>query len=183
MKYFYFFALSCILIGCAGPEARRPVKVRSGSFIETSVERSKQLLANEQQLIQQLIINDSLHQYQSSANGAWYFYEQQNETSTYFIQSDDMVTLTYNIVSLNNDTIYSEKEVGVLTYKVDKQDLFPGLRNNIKLLKDKEKATFLFPSSLAYGYHGDGNKIGANIAVKSTITILNVVQKKDSIQN
>jgi FKBP-type peptidyl-prolyl cis-trans isomerase len=66
---------------------------------------------------------------------------------------------------------------------VDKQNLFPGLRNSIKLLREGETATFLFPSSMAFGYHGDNNKIGTNIPLKSTITLLKIEKQKDSIQN
>lgn len=52
-----------------------------------------------------------------------------------------------------------------------------------KLLKEKETATFLFPSSLAFGYHGDNDKIGANIPLKTTISILEIKKQNDSIQN
>ncbi len=183
MKQLFIF-LGCIsFIGCAGPEARRPKEVRSGSFIQESVQRSKALLEKEQQLIQQLIAQDSAHSYQSTASGSWFFYQQKNEDGSELIQTDDMVTLTYDLISFSNDTIYSQAEIGTLVYKVDKQELFPGLRNSIKTLKEGEIATFLFPSSLAYGYHGDNDKIGANVPVKSTINILTIERKKDSIQN
>ena len=88
--------------------------------------------------------------------------------------------MEYNVISFSNDTVYSKADIGTVTYKVDKQDLFPGLRNSIKLMKENESATFLFPSSLAYGYHGDSNKIGINIPIKSTITILKIDKQKDN---
>ncbi len=86
-------------------------------------------------------------------------------------------------MSFSNDTIYPREEIGIIKYKVDKQELFPGLRNSIKLLKEMETATFMFPSSLAYGYHGDNNKIGINVPIKSTITLLKIEKQQDSIQN
>ena len=170
------------LIGCKGPEPRRPVKVKGGSF-NASVERSKKLLALEESMINSIITNDSIHEYMNSAAGAWYYYEQRNENGTYTPQPDDLVTLTYNVMSFTNDTIYSQEEIGIIKYKVDKQELFPGLRNSVKLLKEKETATFLFPSSLAYGYHGDNNKIGINVPIKSRITIFKIEKQQDSIQN
>jgi gliding motility-associated peptidyl-prolyl isomerase len=91
--------------------------------------------------------------------------------------------LSYNILSLNNDTIYSKEEIGTLTYKVDKQELFQGLRDAIKLLKENEKATFLFPSSLAFGYHGDNDRIDSNLPIKSTIEIFKIEQKQDKTEN
>jgi len=182
MKHFLSLILLVTLIGCGGPEPRRPVKVKSGRLI-ISVERSKKLLALEESLINEIISKDSLHTYTHSSTGAWYYYESQNEEETYTPQTDDLVTLTYNLMSFTNDTIYSHEEIGIIKYKVDKQELFPGLRNSIKLLKEKETATFLFPSSLGYGYHGDENKIGINVPLKSTITLLKIEKQQDSIQH
>ncbi|MGB5274162.1 MAG: FKBP-type peptidyl-prolyl cis-trans isomerase, partial [Flavobacteriaceae bacterium] len=104
-------------------------------------------------------------------------------TSDYYPKTDDLVTLSYNLISLSNDTIYTVEEIGVQSYKVDKQDVFPGLRSSVKLLKENEKATFLFPSSLAYGYHGDDHKIGVNVPLKATISILKIetASQADSI--
>ena len=54
--------------------------------------------------------------------------------------------------------IYSKEDNKVITYCVDKQELFQGLRQAIKLLKEKEEAVFFFPSEIAFGYHGDNEK-------------------------
>ena len=183
MKKLSYILVLILFAQCGGPEARRPVKVKSGSFLKQSVERNKELLAQEEKLIQALITSDSLHQYLSTDFGAWYYYEQQSAEDVLSPDTDDLVTLNYNMISLDNDTIYSKEEIGLIQFRVDKEDFFPGLRNGIKILKADEVATFLFPSSLAYGYHGDGNKIGTNIPVKSTISILAIEKSTDSIQN
>ncbi len=179
---FLSFAILSFL-GCQGPEARRPIKVKSGSYFKVSIERNKQLLASEEKLIKQIIDKDSLHLYEPSANGSWFYYEAKNDTSDYYPKTDDLVTLRYNLISFSNDTIYTMDEIGVQSYKVDKQDVFPGLRSSVKLLKENERATFLFPSSLAYGYHGDDHKIGVNVPLKATISILKIerASQADSI--
>ena len=180
MKHFLYFFLIISIIGCKGPEPRKPIKVKTGSVLQNSVERNKDLLAKEEKQIMEIIKNDSLNTYFSSGIGSWYHYISKNEESDYYPQTDDLVFMEYNVTSFANDTIYSMADIGTVTYKVDKQDLFPGLRNSIKLLKENESATFLFPSSLAYGYHGDSNKIGINIPIKSTITILKIDKQKDN---
>lgn len=181
MKYYLYTLIIFFLVGCGGPEPRRPKEVKSGSYFKESIERSKALLAKEEKWIQDIIEKDTLHVYEHSASGSWYYYELKNEESDYFPQADDLVTLSYNIVSFENDTIYSMEDMGIQQYKVDKQELFPGLRNSVKLLREQERATFLFPSSLAYGYHGDGDKIGVNVPLKSTIMILKVQKEGDSL--
>lgn len=172
--------LLVLLVSCGGPEPRRPVKVKSGSFFKESIERNKELLAKEEKLIQSIIENDTAHQYKNSTTGSWYYYEAENLEATQTPQTDDLVTMKYAVFSLDNDTIYSEEEIGTITYKVDKQELFPGLRNSVKLLKQGETAVFLFPSSLGFGYHGDNDKIGVNVPLKTRISILNI--EKDSVQ-
>ncbi len=184
MKYWLFTLLAFLLVGCNGngPEPRRPVKVKSGTFFGGDVERNKKLLAMEEKLIQEIIAKDSLRLYESNASGSWYYYQQKNDASDYTAQPDDLVTMTYNIMSFDNDTIYSSDEIGIVAYKVDKQELFQGLRNSVKLLKENETATFLYPSSLAFGYQGDGDRIGINVPIKSTLSILKIEKHQDSIQ-
>ncbi|MEK6154919.1 gliding motility-associated peptidyl-prolyl isomerase GldI [Flavobacteriaceae bacterium 3-367] len=178
-----FLLLALGLMSCGGPEARRPVKVKTGSFIKESVERNRQLLAAEEKMIQDIIAQDSAHTYLSSANSSWYYYETKNGDTDYVPETDDLVVLTYNVVSFTNDTLYRAEDIGPVRYKVDKQELFPGLRNSVKLLKEGETATFLFPSSMAFGYHGDNDQIGPNVPIKSTISLLQIIKQKDSIQN
>ncbi len=168
--------LLCILLGfsCQEPQPRRPVKVSSGTFIKESAERNRKLLALEEEMIRQVIQKDSLKEYYPTAEGSWYTYDLRNEVVDYTPQTDDLVRFTYDLLTLENDTIYSRGEIGLQTYKVDKQELFPGLRNSIKLLKEGETATFYFPSSLGYGYLGDKNKIGVNVPLKAVITIFEI---------
>lgn len=182
MKRLFILALALGFVSCGGPEPRRPVKVKSGS-LNSSVERNKKLLALEEGMMKKIIETDSMHSYLNSNTGTWYYYDVINSNDTYTPETDDLVTMGYNVVGFDNDTIYSMQEVGVFKYKVDKQELFPGLRNSVKLLKEGETATFLFPSSLAYGYHGDENKIGINVPLKSTITLFKIEKQLDSIQN
>ncbi|MBT8185376.1 MAG: gliding motility-associated peptidyl-prolyl isomerase GldI [Eudoraea sp.] len=183
MRKIWILVYCLVIFSCQGPEPRKPVEVKTGSFMKASAERNKRLLAQEEALIQTIIANDSLKTYLNSSTGSWYYYDLKVEAPTPAAKPDDLVTMTYNVRSFDEDTIYSNEEIGIIKYKVDKQELFPGLRNAVKLLKEGETATFLFPSARAYGYHGDNIKIGTNVPVKSTISILKIEQQQDSIQN
>lgn len=171
------------LTQCKGPEPRRPVEVKSGSFLKESAERNRELLAQEERMIQGLIAADSLHNYLSTDFGAWYYYDKELSDESPMPDADDLVSLNYNLVSFDNDTIYSKDEIGTIRFRVDKEEFFPGLRSSVKLLKAGETATFLYPSSLGYGYHGDGERVGTNVPLKSTISILEIEKSTDSIQN
>lgn len=163
-----------LLANCAQPEPRRPIQQKTGKYFGANVARNKALLAQEEKLIRSIITKDSLHHYEHSANGSWFYYVKKNDTATYSPKANDLVTLTYTLTGLDNDTIYSGEEIGIKKYKVDMEELFPGLRSSVKLLKENETATFLFPSSLAYGYQGDADRIGVNVPLKCTLSILKI---------
>lgn len=170
-----------LLSACKEPEARRPVQGQTDRFIEESVIRNRQLLVREEKQILQLIEADSLSEYQQSGSGFWYTIESRSDVSEPAIEPNDAVTLSYMLATLDKDTLYSADEIGVLRVNVDKEALFPGLREGLKLLRNGDKATFLFPSALGYGYPGDQERIGTNIPLRCSVTILNVEKSKDSI--
>ena len=179
MKKFLLPLFSVLMIiACGEPEPRKPIQVKSGSFFKASVERSKKILELETQVIQELIGKDSLKKYLTSTNGFWYTYEIQKDSINYLPKTNDILLLTYNIMSLKGDTLYKIDDIGLVEHAVDKSQLFPGLRNAVKLLQKEEKATFIFPSGQSYGYKGDNNKIGPNTPIKSSVHILEI--KKDS---
>lgn len=183
-KLILYLVAILFLTGCNDPEPRKPVSVKSGRFSKTSAERNKDLLAAEEQLFEKIIKNDSLNTYQRSSNGYWYFYNIKADSTAYIPKENDLIKITYDLRSITNDTIYSSKEIGVVTVKVDKEALFPGLRTGIKLMREGETVTFLFPSSLAYGYHGDSKKIGVNVPLLSTVKLMEVLeQANDSLIN
>lgn len=174
--------LLTIVVACNEPEPRRAMQRKSGSFIQESVERSKQLLAAEEALIKNIIAKDSVNDYQSSSSGFWYVIEEKTENPETTLQTDDEALITYDLMNLNGDTIYSAKELGNIQIKVDKSKLFPGLRNGIKLLKEGEKAIFIFPSTQAFGYKGDNDKIGPNETIKASVQIIQILKRSDSIK-
>lgn len=178
MKTYLIPALTLLLMiaGCKNPEPRRPISVRTGSFIKESVERNKQLLEAEEERITSLIKADSLLQFERSANGYWYAIETVDTTNQYRPVEEDIVRITYELQDLEGTPIYTREETGVIEFKVDKEALFPGIRTGIKLLRQGETGVFYFPSSLAYGYHGDENKIGTNVPLKASVTLLEVVE-------
>jgi len=52
-----------------------------------------------------------------------------------------------------------------------------GLREGIKLMHKNEKVTFLFPSHIAYGYHGDDKRIGTNQPLMCTVSLHNFISE------
>lgn len=165
-------------------EARRPISQASGSFMKKSIARNKMLVSTEESQIQNLIKSNPNVVYLASKKGYWYSYVTRNTTDTLTPKKGDVAFFDYEIKDLKGTIFYSELELRPQTYYVDKQNIMMGLRDGIKLMRKNEKVTFLFPSNMAYGYHGDDKKIGTNQPIICTVTLRDfkseVVYKKES---
>jgi len=165
------FVLILLLLACKTPEARRPVSVKTGSFLDISVERNKKLNAKEQASIEKLL-KEQQKDYLVSESGFWYYYNTKIENDTLKTpQFGDIVNFNYNIKALNGSLIYSLEDIKTQNYAMDKEELFTGLREGLKLMKSGETVTFLFPSQKAYGYYGDENRIGSNTPLICKVTV------------
>ena len=172
-----------IILGCKQPEARKPVSQKSGAFIKNSIERNQELKKQEEAFILKLIKKDSLKTYLESGNGFWYSYTKKDSIPGPKAIFGDIVNFDYNLKYINGDTIYSKKELSNQNYAVDKEALFFGLREAVKLLQAGESATFIFPSQLGYGYYGDEKKIGSNVPLISEVTVNSVSKIENNLNN
>ncbi|POY35922.1 gliding motility-associated peptidyl-prolyl isomerase GldI [Flavobacterium alvei] len=159
-------------------EARKPVSQASGSFMKKSAERNKKLIASEEGRIDSLIKSNPKIKYLASTKGYWYTYITANTIDTLTPKKGDVAFFDYEIKDLQGRIIYSEVELKPQTYAVDKQNIMTGLREGIKIMHKNEKITFLFPSHIAYGYHGDTKKIGTNQPLLCTVTLHNFISEE-----
>jgi gliding motility-associated peptidyl-prolyl isomerase len=178
----YKLILVCIIIGlttsCKSPEPRKPISVKSGSFFDQSIARNKKLYEAEKAQIQEIITKSSEDKYIASENGFWYAFQNKIESDSLKTPTfGDIVNFNHSISYLNGTVIYSREELKTRNYAMDKEELFTGLREGLKLMKAGETATFIFPSQKAYGYYGDENKIGTNTPIISKVTVNSVTQK------
>ena len=180
MKPSLIYLFMCLLVmSCKSPEARLPESVKSGSFLKESAMRNKKLNEKERQKIQQLIDLNKDTEYIASESGFWYYYSNKIETDTITPQFGDLVNFNYNVSSLDGTPIYSQEVLGSRDYIMDKEELFTGLREGLKLMKPTETVTFIFPSQKAYGYYGDENKIGTNIPLVCEVTLNTITQNNN----
>ncbi len=179
---FFILAFSIAFVSCKSPEARRPVQSNSGSFINISADRNKELFEKEKAQIISIIEKDVAHNYIASNSGFWYYYNRQDTLQTKMPILGDRIAFSYDVKYLNGASILSENEIGLQNYIVDQsnQDLISGLRDGVKLMKMGETITFLFPSYKAYGYYGIIDKLGANVPIQCTVTLKNINQTNEN---
>jgi len=164
-------AFSGLLFACKQPEARKPITYRSGAFIKESVQRNKNIVQNEEKIIQSVIKKDSAHHYYQSNLGFWYKYDVAVTTDSLLPKKGDIVKLDFEIYDIDNNLIYGKAETAPKVYAVDKQEIMIGLRHAVKLMHKGETISFIFPSHMAYGYLGDKQKIGTNVPLICKVTL------------
>lgn len=180
-KFLILLLFVFVAIACKAPEARKPISVKTGSFIDDSVERNKKLNASEQLQIETVMKSFPDQDFIASESGFWYYYNTKSEVDSLATpEFGDLIDYNYNVKSLNGDIIYSKDDIKTQTYAMDQQELFTGLREGLKLMKQGETVTFLFPSQKAYGYYGDQHKIGRNMPIICEVTVLSIAANENN---
>ncbi|WOC40341.1 gliding motility-associated peptidyl-prolyl isomerase GldI [Polaribacter sp. HL-MS24] len=175
MKTKGLFVLILIFVACSKNEARRPLNPKpSTTLLSETVDHSKALNEIEVQKIEDYIANDSLQIYEVSKSGFWYSYQKKVHNNASVPVLGDEVIFEYQISDLYGNPIYTKEELGLKKYLVDKEDFISALQKGIKLMKVGETVIFVIPSYHAFGISGDGNKIGMNQTIKSTVTLLKI---------
>ncbi len=183
MKLGFGFLILLLLATCKSPEARYPVSQSGGSYIDESVALNKKMIAEEETFIKEYMQANPDRDYIASADGFWYYYNNKSKdtSNTNTPEFGDIVKFDYSISTIQGEPIYPEGEFPTREYAIDKEKLFTGLRQGLKLMKERETVTFLFPSHLAYGYYGDQNKIGSNLPISAKVTLLEI--KEEELNN
>jgi len=172
-KNIILLALVLILSSCSKTEPRKPIVRKTGSFLDESVKRNKEVNKIEENVLKQLMQNDSLHHYTNSQNGFWYYYQIKDSLGLKQPIKGDKVVFTYDVKNLQKAILFSKEEVGNVEYVVDKQELITGLQDGIKLMKEGEIVTFLFPSYKAYGYSGN-ERVKPNQSLIFTVELIKI---------
>ncbi len=169
---------SLIFISCNAPEARRPKKKTTSNFYKEVLEQNIKLNQLEKKHIEQHLSKDTVNSYLNSPNGFWYTYNKKDTINSITPVKGDVVTISYTITDFFNTPLY-DKQTKI--YKIDKEDFIPALQDGIKLMKKGETITFVIPSYRAFGVTGDGEKIGMNQTLKSTLTLIDIKKVNNEI--
>lgn len=170
-SFLLFFAL---LVACKDAQPRKPVNKKGISVLDKTVEINKKIFSNEQKQIMAYMQLDTLHTYINSNKGFWYTYVKKNNKGKHPVKGDE-VSYSQNIVALNGEVIYSESELGLQNYFVDKEYVIKGVKEGIKIMREGETVKFIFSSFVAYRMNGDSaSRIRSNEPIISTIQNLKI---------
>ncbi|MHC5201212.1 FKBP-type peptidyl-prolyl cis-trans isomerase [Myroides sp. LJL119] len=154
--------------------ARSAITQNSNSVLGSSIHRNAELTQEQQDLFLQYIQDRPKEKYNHNQKGFYYTYLHRELRDSITAEPGDIVTYSYQISDLQDQTIYSFEQIATQTAQIDKQDLLPIIRQGLKILKQNEVIKILAPSELAYSYLGDTNKISKNQPLIFTIELKSI---------
>lgn len=89
------------------------------------------------------------------------------------IEEKDEVKLAYQVMLLNEQVLYSADSLSPITVTVGHDNIESGLHEALQLMKKGERAKFILPAHLAFGFTGDSDKIPQDATVLYDIQVLN----------
>ncbi len=174
-----FFVL-LVFISCLNPAPRKPVSYHSGSSLIESITLNRKINKIQEKAINYYIAQDSLSVYFTSPDGFWYKYNKQVTNDSHKPVYGDEVLFEYEVSDLANNTLYSKEELGKRSLLIEKEAIEIGLQNGLKLMKEGEEITFIFPSYKAFGYTGDYQKIGTNQPLIYKVKLNKIINKNEN---
>ena len=169
MRIFTSLVFIITFLSCGDHKVRYPINKKKDFFLKSSASRNRSLLAREEFLIKKAAKLDSAMSYQISEAGFLYANVKSINEDIPLPKKGTKVRFKYQIEDLEKNIIYSYKELGIVDYIIDQENLLPALREGIRIMRPGEVVVFLFPSYLCYSYQGDANKVRVNQPLRLTI--------------
>lgn len=118
-------------------------------------------------------IKDARWPMQETATGLHYWiYEPVENTQA---QKDQHVLIAYKISLLDGTLCYEATPAEPKDVFIGHDNVETGLHEALQLMHEGEKAKFIFPSHLAFGFTGDSGKIPQNASVIYDIHLLKIL--------
>lgn len=172
MKYFVKYLIPLLLLtlfacGEKKPQQQRPV---TKSEMRKSMEKANRYLLNEEE--EDIENYVKRHGLTMTKTGTGLRYQILKQGSGQAIQKGERVTLEYELGSIAGNLIYSSETDGVKSFVVGEGSVESGLDEAMPYLHYGDIAKLIIPYHLAYGLHGDDNKIPEYATLVYTIKIL-----------
>ena len=167
MKKILFFYFILILVSCDGDKKVEKPKITK-HIIDSMVEN----LEIKYNKMEDDRIRDYISRHEPMVKtkmGFWYVVNEKNEKGRE-IKDGDIVKYKRDISLCNSDTLY--KDVNII--KIGQGSEISGMHQALKLLRNGEKATFIFPSFLAHGLLGDLEKIPPKSELVYKVEIIDI---------
>ena len=149
------------------PKQQLPI---TKSEMKNSMEKANRYLLNEEE--EDIENYVKRHGLTMTSTGTGLRYQILKQGSEQKIEKGERVTLEYELHSIAGDLIYSSENDGVKSFVVGEGAVESGLDEAMTYLHRGDVAKLIIPFHLAYGLHGDDDKIPEYATLVYTIKII-----------
>ena len=158
-----------LFISCGNENNKR--EVTSPQLSEKLININKKIVSKESEEIEGYI---KRHNWQMISTGTGLRYMIYQKAEGIKTESKKKVTLNYSLNLLDGTLCYSSAPETPLQFTIGNAEVPKGLEEGILLMKSGEKARFILPAHLGYGFHGDDNKIPHDATLVYDVELLKI---------
>ena len=142
----------------------------SKNEMKNSMETANRYLLNEEE--EDIANYIKRHGLEMTSTGTGLRYQILKQGSEKRIEKGEKVTLEYELGSIAGDLFYSSEKDGVKSFVVGEGGVESGLDEAMTYLHWGDQAKLIIPFHLAYGLHGDDNRIPEYATLVYTIKVI-----------
>ena len=157
------------LFSCDNNEPKQQSTITKSEMKNSMEKANRYLLNEEEEDIENYV---KRHDLTMTSTGTGLRYQILKQGSEKKIEKGDQVTLEYELHSIAGDLIYSSENDGGKSFVVGEGTVESGLDEAMTYLHRGDVAKLIIPFHLAYGLHGDDDKIPEYATLVYTIKII-----------
>ena len=165
----YLILLLFVSLFACNEKPKKPVEIPKKEMKQSMETANRYLLNEEEEEIENYVQRHGLEMVRTGT-GLRYQIIRQGDGKQ--IANGDVVSLDYELHSLKGELIYSSDKEGVKTFKVGEGGVESGLNEAMAYLHYGDVAKLIIPFHLAYGLHGDDNRIPEYATLVYTIKVI-----------
>jgi FKBP-type peptidyl-prolyl cis-trans isomerase len=157
------------VFSCEEKPQHQPVPI-SKNEMKNSMETANRYLLNEEE--EDIANYIKRHGLEMTSTGTGLRYQILKQGSEKRVEKGEKVTLEYELGSIAGDLFYSSEKDGVKSFVVGEGGVETGLDEAMTYLHWGDQAKLIIPFHLAYGLHGDDNRIPEYATLVYTIKVI-----------
>jgi len=171
MKSIFFVLTLLFLIACKGKNSRPMTDQEVARAQKEMIEENKRRHNDEMKAIKEFIAKNNWPMVETATGLHYWVYEKGQGPQA---RKDDHVRISYTI-SLPDGTIcYTASDTEPKEAHIGHGSIESGMHEALQLMHVGDRAKFIFPSHLAFGFTGDSGKIPQNASVVYDIHLLSI---------
>lgn len=166
----YLILLLLISVFSCQEKPQKPTNPISKKEMKNSMETANRYLLNEEE--EDIANYIKRHGLEMTSTGTGLRYQIMKQGSEKRIEKGEKVVLEYEVGSIAGDLFYSSEKDGIKSFVVGEGAVETGLEEAMSFLHRGDEAKLIIPFHLAYGLHGDDNRIPEYATLVYKIKIL-----------